>query len=370
MASNTPFRLYKGTTHAGGVRVPFVLSWPAGPIEGRGGTRTRYQYVTDVLPTLLDLAGISRPDRHRGEPVASLDGRTFADALGDPAAPSTHPEQYAEMTGNRAFYRDGWKLVTLHRPGRPHDEDPWELYDLRADPTETRDLAAERPDLVEELAAAWERAAGENQVFPLDDGTGYLWTARPPSEAAFAEPVVLLPGTPTLERYRAAQLVAFRDFRVDIRLTHGPGDQGVLVAHGDQGGGYCLYIEDGRVRLAYNEYGVLWEVAGEFVRPGARVVSLTAQALPGYRWDLAIEQDGVRTARLDSVQMLIGLAPMEGIDVGIDRRSPVSWSVYERHGAFPYGGDLISVTYLPGEPAGYDPKEVLTALRAAAEAYD
>ncbi|GIH80095.1 hypothetical protein Plo01_65240 [Planobispora longispora] len=68
--------------------------------------------------------------------------------------------------------------------------------------------------------------------------------------------------------------------------------------------------------------------------------------------------------------MLIGLAPMEGIDVGIDRRSPVSWPVYERHGAFPYSGDLISVTYLPGEPADYDPREVLAALRAAAESYD
>ncbi|GGS77160.1 arylsulfatase [Planobispora rosea] len=368
MASNTPFRLYKGTTHAGGVRVPFVLSWPGGPVEP--GLRDRYQYVTDVLPTLLELAGVTRPDTWRGGEAASLDGSSFADALADPAAPSTHPEQYAEMTGNRAFYRDGWKLVTLHRPGRPYDEDPWELYDLRTDPTEARDLAAERPELVAELAAAWERAAWDNQVFPFDDGTGYLWTARPPAEDAFREPVVLLPGTPTLERYRAAQLIAFRDFRVEVRLTHGRGDQGVLLAHGDQGGGYALFIEDGRLRFAYNEYGVLWETAGAVVRPGTRVVSLTAKALPGYRWDFTVEQDGARTARLESVQMLIGLAPMEGIDIGVDRRSPVSWALYERHGAFPYSGDLISVTYRPGEPADYDPKEVLAALRAAAEAYD
>ncbi|MGN9846856.1 arylsulfatase [Nonomuraea sp. H19] len=363
MASNTPFRLYKGTTHEGGVRAPFLLSWPARLREA--GLRDRYQYVTDVLPSLLELAGVARP-----EPAAKLDGTSFADALTDPAAPSTHREQYAEMTGNRAFHRDGWKLVALHRPGRPHDDDPWELYDLRADPTEARDLAADHPELVTELAAAWESAAWQNQVFPLDDGTGYLWTARPPAEAAFHEPVTLLPGTPTLERYRAAQLIAFRDFRIDVRLTHGPSDQGVLVAHGDQGGGYGLYVEDGRVHLAYNEYGELKVVAADHLRPGSHMVSLTAAALPGFRWDLRLELDGHRGAELEGVRMLIGLAPMEGIDVGIDRRSPVSWPVYERHGPFPYSGDLISVTYRPGAPAAYDPKEVLATLRAAADSFD
>ncbi|RJL24204.1 arylsulfatase [Bailinhaonella thermotolerans] len=368
MASNTPFRLYKGTTHAGGVRVPLVLSWPRGGVVP--GVRDRYQYVTDLLPTLLDLAGVPLPQERGGRPVAAIDGHSFADALADPAAPSTHHEQYAEMTGNRAFYRDGWKLVTLHRPGRPHDEDPWELYDLRADPTETRDLAADHPGLVKELAGAWERAAAENRVFPLDDGTGYLWTARPPSEAAFHEPVTLLPGTPTLERYRAARLIAFRDFEIAVRLTQGPGDQGVLVAHGDQGGGYSVYVEDGRVHLAYNEYGDLKVAVGDFLRPGPHEVVLRAEALPEYRWTFTLTVDGVAGARLEKVRMLIGLAPMEGIDVGVDRRSPVSWPVYERHGPFPYTGDLISATYRPGRPAPYDPAEVLSALRSAAESYD
>ncbi|GII62111.1 arylsulfatase [Sphaerisporangium krabiense] len=368
MASNTPFRLYKGSTHAGGVRVPFLLSWPSR--TATAGVRDRYQYVTDLLPTLLDLAGVVRPETVRGVPATALDGASFADALDDPAAPSTHPEQYAEMTGNRAFYRDGWKLVTLHRHGRPHEEDPWELYDLRTDPTETHDLASERPELVAELAQAWERAALENKVFPLDDGTGYLWTARPPAERSFHEPVTLLAGTPTLERYRASQLITFRDFRVDVRLTQGPGDQGVLVAHGDQGGGYALYVEDGHLHLAYNEYGELTTLAGQALPPGAHTVSLVAAALPGYRWDLALELDGAPAGRLGAVRMLLGLAPVEGIDVGIDRRSPVSWPLYERHGPFPYGGDLISVTYTPGAPAGYDPREVLAALRAAAESYD
>jgi arylsulfatase len=63
--------------------------------------------------------------------------------------------------------------------------------------------------------------------------------------------------------------------------------------------------------------------------------------------------------------MLVGLAPFQGIDVGIDRRSPVVWAVHERHGAFPYTGHLRSVTYVPGDPAPYDPDAVETALRKA-----
>ncbi|MGW6612678.1 sulfatase-like hydrolase/transferase [Streptomyces erythrochromogenes] len=60
MASNTPFRLYKGQTHAGGVRVPFVISWPDGLRRGAGdtGLRQQYQYVTDITPTLRELAGV------------------------------------------------------------------------------------------------------------------------------------------------------------------------------------------------------------------------------------------------------------------------------------------------------------------------
>ena len=66
--------------------------------------------------------------------------------------------------------------------------------------------------------------------------------------------------------------------------------------------------------------------------------------------------------------MLLGFAPFQGIDVGIDRRSPVSWAVYERHGAFPYSGRLIAVTYRPGPAAPYEPQHLVEAIRAAGRA--
>ena len=369
MASNTPFRLYKSNTHAGGVRVPFIISWPNGIDQDRaGGLRDQYQYVTDLQPTLLDLAGVHRPRDRHGKPLAPVDGSSFRPVLADGDAASTHGEQYSECFGNRSFYQDGWKLVSLHAFGAPYDDEEWELYDLSTDPTETVDLAADRPDRVKELSLAWEEAAWTNQVFPLDDGNGILMLQRRPDEATFREPVTLLAGTPSLERYRSAQLVSFRSFVVDIVVDHTEGDEGVLVAHGDQGGGYSVYVEDGHLWLAYNEYGALHTADAGPMVTGPTVVHLSAKAKEQVAWDLRLRVERGGEAEVEGVAMLAGLAPLQGIDVGIDRRSPVSWPVYERHGPFPYTGELHSVTYTPGEPGPYAPEVIAEILTAAASA--
>ncbi|MEO3754518.1 arylsulfatase [Streptomyces sp. B6B3] len=372
MASNTPFRLYKGQAHAGGVRVPFLVSWPAGlrrePDDD--GLRHQFQYVTDLAPTLLELAGVRRPTERRGRPVQEPDGVSFVPVLAEAAAASTHPEQYGEAAGNRSYHRDGWKLVTRHRPGEPYDDGEWSLFDVRRDPTETTDVAADHPVLVKELAAAWETAAWRDGVFPLVDASGAL-AFRSPEEQRLLRPVTLLPGTPELERYRSSRLIAFRSFTITLAIRrHDADDRGVLVSHGDQGGGYALYVENGRLRLAFNEYGELHEVdAGPF-GPGAHTVEVSATALPDIRWSFDVWLDGLRTGGLDGVRQLIGMAPLQGISVGLDRKSPVSWPVHERHGTFRYTGTLTAVTYTPGESAPYDPQEIAQSLREAAAAVD
>lgn len=361
MASNSPFRLYKTTTHAGGVRVPLLVSWPAGiPAEHRGALRHQYQYVTDLCPTILDLVGLAAREDH--------DGTSFAAAIGRGAATSTHVEQYSECFGNRSFYRDGWKLVALHQRGAPYDDGEWELYDITADPTEVVDLAVDRPDKVRELADAWESAAWDNQVFPLDDGTGLLQLLRRPDDARFHQQVRLLPGTPTLERYRSQQLIAFRDFTVDVALDHGAEDEGVLVAHGDQGGGYSLYVEQGVLWFAYNHYGEMTLLDAGPLAPGSHAVSLRATVGDRFCWDVEVCVDDRAVASQPDTPMLLGFAPFQGIDVGIDRRSPVSWELYERHGAFPYSGQLLHVTYRPGAAAPYEPQHLVEAIKAAGRA--
>jgi hypothetical protein len=144
----------------------------------------------------------------------------------------------------------------------------------------------------------------------------------------------------------------------------------VLFAHGDQGGGYVLYVEDAHVHLAYNDYGELLEVDAGSLVAGDHDVALEAIAIEDYRWDLNVIVDGEERAHLAGVSMLLGLAPLQGIDVGVDRGSPVSWPLFERRGSFRYDGSLTAVTYEPGEYAPYSPERVLAATIEAAHAYE
>ncbi|MCX4092269.1 arylsulfatase [Nocardia sp. alder85J] len=343
-ASNTPFRFYKGQTFAGGVRVPFVVSWPKGLPENI--IRDEYVYVTDLAPTLLNLAGLSRPEVRNGLPAEDFDGVSAAGVLRDADARSRHTEQYSEITGHRGFYRDGWKLLALHDPRRDVDDPRWQLFDVRADPTELHDLSQRYPEKVAELAAAWDDAAWHNTVFPLI--TREDLARRRPAEARWSQPLRLLPGTPTLERYRSQQLIAYRDFTVTVELgSHVAGDEGVLVAHGDPQGGYLLYVADGRIVFGYNGYGH-YEEASAPIPAGTRQVVLSAAVRPKLRWDFTIAVDGLPVAELPHRVQLVGMSPWTGISVGVDARGPVAWELRERRGPFRFTGDLRAVVYTPG----------------------
>ena len=141
MAGNTPFRLYKINTHAGGHTVPFIVNWPSRLRDQAGTLRRQYAHVSDLMPTFLDLIGIEpRTERH-GAPAKPITGTTMAPTFSDADAPDTRTEAVYEMIGHRGFYRDGWEVVTLHAPWTRFDDAEWELYDLRNDPTELHDLA-------------------------------------------------------------------------------------------------------------------------------------------------------------------------------------------------------------------------------------
>ena len=361
-ASNTPFRFYKGQTFAGGVRVPFVVSWPKGLPAGE--IRTEYTYVTDLAPTLLELVGLNRRSGTRnGLPTKEFDGVSAADVLRDPQVRSHHVEQYSEMTGHRGFYRDGWKLLALHEPGADVDDPRWQLFDVRTDPTELHDVSAAFPDKVAELARAWDESAWKNTVFPLI--TRKDLAQRRPEEARLSEPVRILPGTPTLERYRSQRLIAYRDFTITAELgEYETGNEGVLVAHGDPQGGYLLYIEDGRVVFGFNSYGRYAAIETP-LSLGAQQITVSALVRPRLRWDFTVSVDGDTVAQLPDQVQLAGMSPWTGISVGVDARGPVSWDLRTRRGPFRYTGDLRAVLYTPGPQRV--PEQTAHALEAAAE---
>ena len=104
-------------------------------------------HAIDVLPTLLEVIGLEMPEQVDGVKQRPLDGTSFAYTFDEADAPERHTTQYYEMFGCRALYHEGWKAVTYHEiqsdePGL--DLVPWELYDLRHDPSECHDLARRR----------------------------------------------------------------------------------------------------------------------------------------------------------------------------------------------------------------------------------
>lgn len=354
-ASNTPFRLYKASVFEGGVHTPLVVSWPAGlpRSDEDAGIRRPFAYITDLAPTLLELAGVARPESLRGVPVAEADGVSLVPMLRDAAAATPHDGQYLELAGQRALYAGRFKAVSPVLA-----QDVWHLYDLDTDPAEVHDVAASHPDVVTAMAGEWRRQAWRNTVFPQDDDFT-LFTHRPSSDLEFSRPVTIAPGTPTLERWRSQRLVATRSFQVAVTLDGGVGE-GVLVSHGDQGGGYLLAGVDGRLLLAYNAYGVMHRRLFD-VSAAATRIDVDFAALPDVAWSVRVRVDGADAGGFDRVPMLVGMAPFTGISVGYDGGGPVDWDLHVSHGSFRHGGGLRAVRYVPGPVAAYHP-DVMVAI--------
>ena len=96
-------------------------------------------------------------------------GVSLAPVLNDPAARIARGPQYFEMLGHRGIWADGWKAVTHHHPGKPFDDDRWELYRLSEDFSEYGDLADKEPAKLAQMVALWWAEAEKHGVLPLDD---------------------------------------------------------------------------------------------------------------------------------------------------------------------------------------------------------
>jgi arylsulfatase len=124
------------------------------------------------------------------------------------------------------------------------------------------------------------------------------------------------------------------------------------------------------VHYLHNGYGVVTEVNGGTLSAGRRQIVIAATAKSATELDIAISVDGERRCEKPGLAMLIGQALFQGIDVGIDRRSPVSWERFSSDGTFAFTGKLRSVTYRPGPHAPGVGPERLEQLRKLAERFD
>ena len=152
----SPFNLYKFYSSEGGLRVPLVIAGPG--IEARGVLDSPV-HVSDLMPTLLDAAGVSYD-------AGALYGKSILPVLTGLTTETRGPDESfgGEVSGNASLYRGTWKLV---RTALPRGDFTWRLYDLSVDPGETTDLSGENPELFAEMRAEYEAYAADNGVFDL-----------------------------------------------------------------------------------------------------------------------------------------------------------------------------------------------------------
>ena len=314
---NTPLRRYKQNTHAGGVRAPMILSWPAG-ITARDEIRPQFHHVIDIAPTILDLAGITAPQHYNGIPQMPLHGVSLRYSFQDTRATSERQTQYFEMFSHRAIWHDGWKAVAFHQRGQSYEQDRWELYRLEDDFSECRDLAKQHPEMLERLVALWWAEAGKYGVLPLDD-------------RGFPERAVLYQGngSPRL-RHRlslypgisripsgAAPLMVDRSFRIDAHLrATGVSPSGVIVSLGDLSGGFTMYVKQGRLVFEYNCEGESFRVES-----AAGVVDAGSGTLQA-----VFERTGALAGR---VRLRVNGQPAGEGEIGRTARWFISWSALD-----------------------------------------
>lgn len=353
-ACNTPFPSFKTYTGAGGRRVSFVISWPKGIAE-RGVVRRQFMHVTDVMPTLLSLTGAAPLASVNGNAARPMDGMDYSGVLRDPKAVEPRTEQYYECWSNRAYYRDGWVARSLQVRGQAIDMDNWTLHDLTNDFSESVDLAADHPQRLAELVEAFDRAAWKNLVYPLDNRDRFQKFAdvSPDDRGRADQPRTFLAGMQTTHREDIVPLIHDRSYDITVDFRHEDGHEGVLWAIGDPSGGVVLWLEGEQAHLHYNGFGDAVTLPPMPVAAGEHKLRLEYEALGERRGRGRLHLDGQPPAEWVDMSPTLATGLFEGLDIGLDRRGPVLFDLYERHGAFRYPGAIGSVTVVPGQRAGW-----------------
>ena len=346
MAGNTPFRRWKRDTHRGGNTDPLIAHWPA-RIADPGAIRGQYLHVTDIYPTLLELAQLPVPVRVNGVEQKPLEGHSFARTLTEPVAGTARTRQYYEMLGSRAIWQDGWTAVTWHKPGTDWQDDRWELYHQEQDFSQARDLAAQHPDRLRAMVEVWWQEARKYQVLPLDDRgrERFIDPSRP--RASEARPSYrYYPGTaPVPNPAMPRTLGVPHRYRAVFTLDR-PGDGGLLAAQGGNLNGWALYVRDAQLVYVHNCLQMTqYELRGvSALAVGAEVqVELVCQPRGRDRADYELIVDGHRAASLAGAPV----APFgssfvqEGLQIG--RSWGPSLAPAHYHGEFAFTGRLRHV---------------------------
>jgi len=165
-ASGTPLFLFKGSAAEGGMRVPFIVS---GPGVQKGITTNAFAYVSDITPTLLELANVSAPSgTYNGRKVHPISGKSmlpFLKGEKDYIHASDDPVAY-ELAGSAAVFQGEYKLA---KNNPPFGDKKRRLFKVIEDPTETNDLSEQEPEIFAQMIASYESYAKEVKLIEVPE---------------------------------------------------------------------------------------------------------------------------------------------------------------------------------------------------------
>ncbi len=320
--------------------------------------------MIDVGPTILEVAGIPQPTHVDGIEQEPMHGLSFADSFVDAAAPEHRTQQYFEIFGNRAIYKDGWWLAMMmpripwdatpdmmrkFAPGVwDPDSDPAELYYLPDDFTQARNLAADHPEKVAELQRLFWQEAERYKVLPLMGGMSVYFGVVPPmptqSRFTFYGDVQNVASGMIPRIYNHSYTIS-----AELQVPEG-GAKGVIVAVADHLGGFSLFVQDGKLQHTYSMMGVSvfhQEAAGP-LPTGEVTVQLVfaadaAKPATGGEVTLLVNDKPVGGGRMDRT-VPFRFSGYSGMDVGRDNGLPVDRR-YADKSPFAFTGTVRKVVF-------------------------
>ncbi len=350
-AWSTPYQWTKQVaSHFGGTRNGMAMSWPA-RIRDTDGVRHQFHHVIDIVPTILEAAGLPEPAMVNGIAQKPIEGVSMAYTWekADANAPGRRTTQYFEIFGNRAIYHGGWIastvpavtpwILTLDKP--PADVMNgyrWELYNLDNDWTQANDLAARMPDKLREMQQMFMLEGAKYQVFPLDNTRLERFIAAKPTYSpnrtafTYTGEVTNVPFPTT----GASPNLLNRSYTItaEVEIPQA-GAEGMLVTDGGRFAGYGFYLVKGRPVFTWNLIGlerVKWQ-GNDALLPGRHTLEFD------WKYDgPGLGKGGAGTLKVDGNvvdthpmprSLPVTLAWDEYFNVGIDTGTPVDDKDYQ-----------------------------------------
>ena len=394
-AFDTPYKWTKQVpSFFGGTRQGMAISWPA-RIADKGGIRSQFHHVIDIVPTILEATGIPAPVMVDGIAQKPIEGVSMLYTFDKSNAnlPTRHKTQYFEMMGVQGLYNDGWMLsaVPVRAPWQllgkaitnPASAYKFELYDVRNDWTQYTDVAAANQPKVTEMKELMFAEFAKYQVLPLDASVATRMVLPRPSMSG-GRKVFTFSGEPVagIPRGTAPDLLnTSYTITAEIEVPQG-GAEGMIVTDGGRFGGYGLYLLKGKPQFVWNLLDlkrVRWE-GTEALAPGKHTLEYDFKydglgfATLAFNNISGLGRAGTGTFKVDgkvvSTQTMERTVPLtlpwdETFDIGSDTGTPVMDQDYQV--PFKFTGKIDKLTFAiePPKLTPEDEKKLMDAYRAA-----